>query len=175
MVEDIFHNQRWEDVLERLKNRQIPPEQIGHAIVKLGKPFDRARILAAKDTVALYLDHNDSWVRHEAMWFLTTWGKLREYQPALIRALRTDPEPDNRSFATTCLGRLQEGTGDADAVAALKAAVEDQTLDQLVRLYAYGALLQVVKGISDLAYSPNEHKLLDIDWEWVRSLSQTTA
>ena len=131
MAEALFRDDRWEDTLERLKKRQIPPEQIGPAIVKLGKPFDQARILAAKDTVALYLDHVDSWVRHEAMWFLTAWGRLKEYEPALIRALRTDPDLDNRSFAATCLGRLQEGTGDANSVAALRSAVEDETLDYI--------------------------------------------
>ena len=174
MAENPFDSQRWEDVLERLKNRRIPPEQIAHAIVRLGKPFDQTRILGAKDTVALFLDHTDSWVRHEAMWFLTTWGRLKEYQPALIHALLADPDLDNRGFAATCLGRLQEGTGDAEAVAALKATVEDEALDQLVRLYAYGALRQVVRGISDLGHSPHEHTLSDVDWGWIRSLSQTT-
>jgi hypothetical protein len=175
MANNLFGEQGWEEVLERLKNRRIPRNEIAHAIVRLGKPFDQARILAAKDTVALLLDDSDSWVRHEAMWFLTTWGKLKEYQPALIRALRTDPDLDNRSFAATCLGRLQEGTSDADAVAALKAAVEEESMDQLVRLSAYGALLQVVKGISDLGFSPHDCTLSDIDWKWVRSLSQITA
>jgi hypothetical protein len=175
MAEDFFGGQNWEDVLERLKNRQIPLEQIGHAIVKLGKPFDRTRILTAKDTVAVYLNHEDSWVRHEAMWFLAAWGRLKEYQPALIHTLRTDPNFDNRSFAATCLGRLQEGTGDVNAVAALKSAVEDENLDSLVRLYAYGALIQVVKGISGTEYSPHERKISDIDWGWVRSLSPTST
>lgn len=170
MVEELFRDQRWEDVLDRLKRGQIPPDQIGHAIVKLGKPFDQTRIRAAKDTVAPYLDHSDSWVRHEAMWFLAAWGRLKEYQPALIRALRTDADLDNRSFAATCMGRLWQGTSDPEVVAALKTAVEDSDLDQLARLHAYGALLQVVKGISDLGYSPHEHKLSDVDWEWVSSL-----
>ena len=170
MVEELFRNQRSEDVLAELKDGRIPADQIGHAIVKIGKPFDQTRIHAAKDTVALYLDHSDSWVRHEAMWFLTSWGKLKEYQPALIRALRIDPDLDNRSFAATCLGRLCEGTNDKEVVAALKATVEDRNLEQLERLYAYGALLQVVKGISDFGYSPHEHKLLDLDWKWIRSL-----
>lgn len=170
MFEKLFKNKTWESVLEQLRDRQIPPEHIGSAIVRLGKPFDEARIHAAKDAVASYLDDADSWVRHEAMWFLTTWGRLKEYQPALVRALRTDPDLDNRSFAATCLGRLQEGTGNRDAVAALKATVEDENEDELVRLYAYGSLLQVVKGVSDLGYSPHEHKMSDIDWEWVRSL-----
>ena len=59
-------NLNWDDLLDQLKNGQIPHDQIGSTIVKLGKPFVSARIIAAKDTVALYLDHSDSWVRHEA-------------------------------------------------------------------------------------------------------------
>ncbi len=175
MAKSIFDDQSWQDILERLKTSQIPQEQIAHAIVKLGKPFDKARIDAAKETVALYLKHPNSLVRHEAMWFLSSWGRLREYQPQLIRALRSDPDPDNRSFAATCLGRLQEGTGDLEAVTALKAAVEDEDLDRVVRLHAYGALRQVVKGISDIGYFPQEHTLSDVDWEWVRSLPQNTS
>lgn len=170
MAEQLFQKQKWEDVLDRLKRGQIPPEDIGHAIVKIGKPFDQARILAAKDTVALYLDHNDSWVRHEAIWFLTSWGRLKEYQPALIRALQTDPDLDNRSFAASCLGRLFQGTNNAEVVAALKRTVQNADLEELPRLYAYGALLQVVKGISDSAYSPHKRKLSEVDWEWVGSV-----
>ncbi|HMK22100.1 MAG TPA: HEAT repeat domain-containing protein [Terriglobales bacterium] len=153
-----------------MKRGQIPVDQIGHAIEKIGKPFDQAKILAAKDTVAPYLDHNDSWVRHEAMWFLTSWGRLKEYQPALIRALQSDPDLDNRSFAAACLGKLCQGTNEAEAVAALKTTVEDSDLEQLLRLYAYRALLQVVKGISDLEYSPHERQLSEVDWKWVSSL-----
>ena len=47
-------NQNWDDLLDQLKNGQIPRDQIGSAIVKLGKPFASAIIIAAKDTVALY-------------------------------------------------------------------------------------------------------------------------
>jgi HEAT repeat protein len=175
MPEEVFRNQTWEDVRHRLKNREIPTEEIGSAIVKLGKPFDRTKILAAKDTVALYLDHTDSWARHEAMWFLASWARLKEYQPALILALRTDPEPDNRSYAATCLGRVQEGTGDRDAIAALSGVVEDENEHQLVRLYAYEALHQVVEGSAGPNYSPHEHKLSDVNWAWVRSVSRATT
>ena len=173
MLERLFRDRSWEDLLQQLQDGQVPSDQIGHAIVELGKPFDKAKILAAKDAVAFYLNHDDGRARHEAMWFLTRWGRLKEYQPALIHALQAEPDSDNRSFAATCLGTLQEGAGDADAVAALKAVVEDETQDQLVRLYAYGALMQVVKGASAAAYLPHEHNLADIDWAWIESLSET--
>jgi len=169
-MEDPFRNQTWEDVLDRLKRGQVPPDQIGRAIVRVGKPFDQAKILAAKDTVALYLNHSDSWVRHEAMWFLTSWGRLKEYQPALIHALLTDDDLDSRCYAATCLGRLCEGTNAGEVVAALKTTVENNDIDDLVRLCAYGALLQVVKGTSDLGFWPHEHKLSDVDWKWLSSL-----
>jgi HEAT repeat protein len=165
-----FQNQPWQSVLEQLKSRTVPKQEVGSAIVRLGKPFDRARILAAKDVVAAYLNDPDDWIRHEAIWFLTCWGRLKEYQPAVIAALLHDSEPDNRSFAATCLGRLQEGTGNHDAASALKAAVENQAEEALVRLYAYGALLQVARGVSDTSFDPHDHKLSDIDWLWVRTL-----
>lgn len=172
MARDLFRDQTWENVLQRLKNREISAEETGPAIVKLGKPFDRTKILAAKDTVALYLDSTDPWARREAMWFLTSWGGLKEYQPALIHALRSDSDPDNRGYAATCLGRLQQGTGNLDAVGALKARVVDEKEEELVRLFAYGAILQVFKGISDLGSVPHECKLSDVDWDWVGSLSK---
>jgi len=52
MLKQFSKDEKWQDLLERLKNRQIPADQIGHAIVNLGKPFDRAKMLASKDTVA---------------------------------------------------------------------------------------------------------------------------
>jgi hypothetical protein len=33
MVQELFRNQTWEDVLDRLKCGQVPPDQIGHAIL----------------------------------------------------------------------------------------------------------------------------------------------
>src|SRR6185437_5732427 len=135
MDKDTLDDQTWDNTLGRLKSGQIPAEEIAHTIVRLGKPFDQSKIIAAKDTVAQFLNHPDSWVRHEAMWFLTAWGRLKEYQSALIQAIRTDPDVDNRSFAATCLGRLEEGTGEPNAVSALKSAVEDEILDPLLRLY----------------------------------------
>lgn len=170
MPESPFSKQSWEDVFNALKRGELPPHLIGSAIVRLGKPLDQSRILAAKAVVASYLGHSDGWVRREAMWFLTSWGRLREYEPALILALREDSDPDNRSFAATCLGRIKEGTGERTAVAALKTVVEDEKEEELVRLHAYAALRQVVIGAPDGSQSPHDTKLADIDWGWVASL-----
>jgi hypothetical protein len=161
------HN--WNQLLEKLKNGEIPPQEIGSAIVKLGKPFDRGRILAAKDVVAAYLNHENYWARHEAMWFLTSWGRLPEYQPALVRALRHDPFVDNRSYAATCLGRLRKGSKDLEAIRALKEALEDDKEDETVRKEAYGSLLEIAKNQPE-DFRTDEKQLSDIDWNWVSSL-----
>src|SRR5260370_18784441 len=95
LTDVLFRKRKWHEVLEKLRNKEIPTKEIGPAIVKLGKPFDPEKILTAKDVVATYLNHEDDWVRREAMWFLTSWGRLPEYRPALIRALREDPHLDN--------------------------------------------------------------------------------
>jgi HEAT repeat protein len=160
----------WNELLEKLRSRGIPSQEIGRAIVKLGKPFDRQRILSAKDVIASYLNHEDNWVRREAMWFLTSWGRLVEYQPALIHALRNDPFLDNRSYAATCLGALQRGTQNPEAVRALRDTVEDTEEDELVRKYAYRSLLEIVWGDSAPSFSPHDQDLSSIDWDWVRSI-----
>lgn len=167
--DDLFGNRKWKKLLEELRNRELPPKEIGSAIVKLGKPLRQKRILAAKDVIAPYLDHEDNWVRHEAMWFLTSWGGLHEFQPALISALKHDPFVDNRSYAAICLGRLNKGRKNAEAIAALKAAVEDNQEDGLVRKDAYCALLAIVKNQS-VDSSAYDRQLSEIDWGWVSSL-----
>jgi hypothetical protein len=167
----LFRTRSWNELLEKLKAAQIPSREIGSAIVKLGKPFDQERILAAKDVVAGYLNHADAWVRHEAMWFLTSWGRLPEYQPALVHALRHDPDVDNRAYGASCLGTLRKGSKNPEAMMALKEALEDMQEDELVRKYAYRSLLEIVKNDPESSFSPNDKQLSDIDWDWVRSLS----
>ena len=149
LTDVLFRTRKWNDLLEKLRNKELPTQEIGSAIVKLGKPFDPEKILAAKDVVAAYLNHEDDWVRHEAMWFLGSWGRLLEYQPALVHALRHDPFVDNRSYAATCLGRLRKGSKNLEAVRALKEAVEDGQEDELVRKEAYASLLEIMKKTSE--------------------------
>ncbi|HWZ46192.1 MAG TPA: HEAT repeat domain-containing protein [Candidatus Saccharimonadales bacterium] len=171
LADVLFRTRNWNELLEKLKAEQIPSHEIGSAIVKLGKPFDQERILAAKDVVAAYLNHADAWVRHEAMWFLTSWGRFPEYQPALVHALRHDPDLDNRAYAASCLGTLRKGSKNPEAMRDLKEALEDAQEDELVRKYFYRSLLEVVKNDPVTDFSLNDKQLSDIDWAWVRSLS----
>jgi hypothetical protein len=161
----------WNELLVKLRNQEVPSPDIGSAIVKLGKPFDKDRILEAKDVVARYLNHEEPWARREAMWFLASWGRLPEYQPALVHALRHDPDIDNRAYAASCLGTLRKGSKNSEVIRALKEALEDTQEDELVRKYAYRSLLEIVKNDPESSFSPNDKQLSDIDWDWVRSLS----
>ncbi len=148
----------------------MPPEEIAHAIVVVAKPYDSARATAAKDVVASYLDHPNAWVRHEAMWFLTSWAGFVEYEPALLRALREDPDPDNRDAAALFLGHLQRGTGEPEAIRVLSDFVADETRDEVSRLTAYGALLQVAKNERGIDFQTSEKGLAGIDWKWIEEL-----
>ena len=170
LKDGLFRTRNWNKLLEKLRKNEIPPQEIGSAIVKLGKPFDQKKILAAKDVVAAYLNHENDWVRHEAMWFLTSWGRLPEYQPALVHALRHDPFVDNRSYAATCLGRLRKGSKDLEAIRALKEVLEDDKEDKTVRKEAYGSLLEIAKNQPE-DFRTDEKQLSDIDWNWVSSLA----
>src|SRR5258708_16121382 len=175
LTDRLFRKHEWNDLLEKLKNKELPSSKIGPAIVKLGKPFDEKKILAAKDVVAGYLNHKDSWVRREAMWFLTSWGRLPEYRPALIRALREDPDLDNRAYAASSLGILDKGNKNPETIKALRAVLEDDQQDELVRKYAYRSLLEVVKNNPVTDFDPNDKRLADVDWTWVKSLSKNSG
>src|SRR5712671_2096903 len=171
-LKNIFLGTReWNELLEKLKNQQIPSPEIGSAIVKLGKPFDKGRILAAKDVVASYLNHEEPWVRREAMWFLTSWGGLQEYSRALIHALQNDPLPDNRAYAASSLGVLFKGSKNSEAIKALRLTLEDTNEEELVRKYAYRSLLQIAKDEPTVDFPPHERQLSDIDWQWVTSIA----
>jgi HEAT repeat protein len=163
-------NQEWNDLLEKLRGERIPTEGIGSAIVRLGKPFDRERIQLARDVVARYLSHEDAWVRHEAMWFLTSWGRLHEYESALIHAMKSDSDIDNRFFAASWLGVLGEERKSTEAIRALRDVLEDTQQDELVRKVAYRSLLDIAKPRPARDFTPHENGLCDVDWTWVSSL-----
>jgi cbb3-type cytochrome oxidase subunit 3 len=75
--------QEREVLLRKLSASEIPDREIGSTIVGRSKPLDRQRTAAAKETVLRYLNHQNSWARHEAMWFIR-WGGFREENEALI-------------------------------------------------------------------------------------------
>jgi HEAT repeats len=152
-------------ILRNLREERIPADEIGSAIVRIAKPFDKELIQVAKDVVLTYLSHPDAWARHEAMWFLS-WGGFSEYKSKLIQALVDDPDPDNRAFAASCLGHLFAGSSDAETISALKHRVEDDAEERLMRLAAYEALLEVVENRLEI----DLEDLDAIDWEWVRKL-----
>jgi HEAT repeat protein len=166
----MWRRREWRDTLQQLERGEVLPNEIGHAIVVLGKPFNRENILTAKDVVAKYLQHENAWARHEAIWFLISWGRLSEFQPELLHALRHDPDVDNRAYAASCLGTLQASTNNADALRALKTVLEDANEDELIRLCAYQSLLEISSPRSEGLFSPYDNSLSDVNWEWVNSL-----
>lgn len=104
-------DKEWEVLLRKQSAAEIPDSEIGSAIVHLSKPLDPRPVAAAKETVLRYLNHQDSWARHEAMWFIG-WGGFREENAALSNALRNDNDPDNRGCAAMCIASLMTGTAD---------------------------------------------------------------
>lgn len=163
-------NKEWEVLLRKLSAGELPHTEIGSAIAHLSKPLDRQRVAAAKDTVLRYLNHENSWARHEAMWFIR-WAGLREQKSALIDALRNDQDPDNRGYAAMCIAHLLNGTSDAESLNALKAAVLNENEDESVRKHAYGALIEITTNQSGSDFYYGEKTLQDLDWKWLSGLA----
>lgn len=164
-----------EVLLNMLNEGVIPDNLLAKAIVRLAKPFNQRRIEKAKASVASCLENSDPLVRHEAIWFLGCWAKLKEYEPQLINALLNDPDPDNRGFAATCIGSLGKATKDGVLLTPLASVVRCETEPEHVRMKAYAGLLNVA-GRSDMGseeefeFSIGRHSLKEIDWKWVDSL-----
>ena len=162
--------QEWEALLRKLSSGEIPDGEIGPAIVHLSKPLDPQRVAVAKETVLRYLDHQNSWARHEAMWFIP-WAGFREENAALVKALRNDEVSDNLGYAALCIAHLMNVTADSTSVNVLKTTVLNEKEDTAVRMNAYGALLEVATKQSGSDFYIGKKNLRDIDWEWVSKLN----
>ena len=172
-----FTNLSWEDIYSLLRGQELPPDQVGPAIVHLGKPFNADRINRAKDVVARYLKDPDALIRHEAMWYLGAWGCIDEYLPSLVDAMQRDPNADNRAFAARCVGRLLAKRCEKSAVLQLMTVLQNESEQEEVRTSAYGALLMAMRGpsadkLADDFQVWKEKGLQDVDWSWIESLKR---
>jgi hypothetical protein len=102
---------------------------------------------------------------------LQAWaGKLNGLSQYQIFDRDSRSEVDNRSYAALCLAHLSSGNVDPEVVKILKESVQDEKEDKLVRLSAYGALLEIAKSESGFDFQAGDKNLSDIDWHWVESL-----
>jgi hypothetical protein len=159
----------WEALLARLSAGKIHDSEISAAIVHLSKPLEPGRIRTVKETILRHLHHQNTWARHEAMWFIR-WAGLREENAALVKALRDDLDPDNRGYAAVCIANLMRGTADTASVNALKTPVLDEKEEDAVRTDSYAALLEVVTNESGSDFYIGKKNLTDIEWQWVSTL-----
>ena len=164
-------DEEWTAVLAKVERGQLSGRALAHNIVVLGKPLERERIERAKEVVIRHIHNVDSWVRHEVMWFIS-WGDLLEFADAMIERLESDADPDNRSYAAWCLGRMWIGTVDRHICRALAQVVVKTSEDIDVRIVSYAALLWVAQGKQARpvarAFEQGEEELKDVDEKWIR-------
>jgi HEAT repeat protein len=165
-----------DEALMRLRNGASSPQEIARAIAWVAKPFDKIRFETAKPVVAELLHHPDAVVRHEAIWFLGSWGKETAFVPALIQIMQNDSDIWNRAYAARCVGNLSR-TGDSTVVGALLQVVRDTEEEDDVRTSAYGALLLAVNG-ANCSGAADDFQIWhskgtrDIDQAWLDSLGK---
>jgi hypothetical protein len=170
-------DRNWNGLLHDLQHRRVPSESVHTAIVRLAKPYDEQRIWRAKDVVAYFLNDNDPWVRHEALWFLASWGRLTEYEPQAVEMMLHDPFEDNRGFAANCLGILRAKHGEGGTLDVLRVVVLNEREAEQVRVKAYAAMRKIAGGDAPLSlvdlfdFEIGGKRLHDIDWSWVSSSS----
>jgi hypothetical protein len=161
--------EKWANLLTKLREGGVPDSEIGHVIVALAKPLNANHVLTGKSTILSFLNHPNAWARHEAMWFIR-WAGLRDCKAAIYRALIDDPDPDNRGFAALCLSQMLRGTHDSVAIAKLRTKLLDESEEKHVRVGCYAALLEIVGRPCSTEFVAGTKDFQDIDWHWVRGL-----
>lgn len=163
----------WQELLKDLRERRVPAHSVHKWIVRLGKPYDAQRVRMAKEVVSMYLKDIDPWVRHEALWFLASWGKLLEFQPQVTEMLLHDQSDDNRGFAANCLGTLRAESCDPEVLDILRTVTLNESEVEQVRLKAYASMLKVasrrISPTDQFDFEIADKQLSDVDWNWVRT------
>ena len=145
-------------------------KQICAAIGTIGKPYDAAVISTHAALVAKYLIHPDHVVRHQAIWFLGSWGHLSEYEPLIQERAFTDSDVYNRAYAALCLGTLLKHKKDSAPARVLLTFVEDENEEMEVRLSAYSGLLFAWNRSESSAFLLSGRSLSEKDQEFLTDI-----
>ena len=148
------------------------PDEICTAIVGIGKPYDAEVIRKHAVLVATYLDHPDHIVRHQAIWFLGSWGYLPEYASRVHDSARMDADVYNRAYAAKSLGSILRQEKDALLTKWLIAFVEDEQEEIDVRLSAYSGLLYAWNRPDSFAFLLGEKKISEVDSDFLTQLQR---
>jgi hypothetical protein len=159
-----------------LESGTTESNKICHAIVEIGKPYDSKIIAEHASLVATYLNHPDCLVRHEAIWYLGSWGHLPEYVPQLLAAADGDLDPDNRAFATRSLGTILRHKKDRSLTGYLLDVIDNEREEADVRLwsYSYSGLLYAWNRPDDFAVGINARPISEVDQDFVDQLKKWT-
>jgi len=157
-----------------LESRAAEPKEICAVIVGIGKPYDAEVIRSHAALVATYLVHDDNVVRHQAIWFLGSWGHLPEYTSRIDYTANMDPDVYNRAYAAKSLGSILKHAKDASVTRSLLAFVEDEQEETEVRLSAYSGLLYAWNRADSLAFLIGDKAISDVDREFLNQLHAWT-
>ena len=150
-----------------LETHTAKPEEVSSAIVGIGKPYDAQVIGAHAALVATYLDHPDHIVRHEAIWFLGSWGHLPEYASRIHDSAHMDADVANRAYAARSLGSILKQEKDPVLTQQILAFVEDEQEEIEVRLSAYSGLLYAWNRPDKFAFLIGENTISEVDREFL--------
>ena len=149
--------------------------QICHAIVEIAKPYDAEIIKQHAPLIASFLDHPDSLIRHQAVWYLGSWGHLPTYVSQIVHAAENDPDSDNRAFAARSAGSILKHHKKRDLAELLLRLVEDDQQETEVRLSAYSGLLYAWNRPDDFGFLTVDKTLADVDRDFVAKLHAWTC
>lgn len=153
-------------IASKLDSRRDP-----HLILEALYTVPKVQQPGLVDVIAPLLDHSDPYIREEAIRILVTRWKLERYLNRAAEMLVSDEAPDVRGAAAYALA--------AAAIDATRAEHTRLLLDTLrntdevpnVRGAAYDGLLILYRNPAFPTKKRDFDPDLDVDWQWVESLS----
>lgn len=132
-----------QDLLEASRAVGHGSEEAEREVARAIESIGRSLRLGARDSIESFLTHPSPLLRAASMKVLTLHWRLREYTDRVLWSLVADTEPDCRRAAALCLGRLYEGTHDAEIGRELASVLSKEGEEEDIRWASYYALLDL--------------------------------
>lgn len=150
------------NLLEKLKNREIPEDRIAKTIALFGREMFKE----ARKEVEKYIHSKDEIIRYNALvTLILDWG-LQEHYETAKKLLLNDSDEDVRGLGAACMGSLKRGANDKEALRTLLKVFKNKKEHWLVRSSAYSAILDII-GVprQEQPGALGDDYEKDVDWD----------
>ena len=155
-----------------MNENQLDSRRDPHLILEALYKVPKVQQPGLVGVISPLLDHTDPYIREEAIRILVTRWKLERYRDWAADMLVHDEAPDVRGAAAYALAAVATPTTSAEHTELLLDALQNTDEEPNVRGAAYDALLILHRNPAFPTKKRDFDPDLDVDWQWIESLSR---